>query len=220
MTKPTSRSAAQRKPANRKLVSNKLTDAQRMILAGAAQRDDGAATLAEGMTEKAAHKLADALIQNGLAREIRAKSDMPVWRRNEEGRACALVVTKRGRVAIKGDDDRQAVDAVLEAPAPSSISSAACSIGSAACSQTAASSQIEPNTPRHGSKLADVMALLGRKQGAGIEELTSITGWLPHTTRAALTGLRKRGFTIDRLRSEQGGSVYRIVIGAAPALAA
>ena len=61
------------------------------------------------------------------------------------------------------------------------------------------------------------IALLGRKQGAGIEELISTTGWLPHTTRAALTGLRKRGYGIDRSRTEQG-AVYRIVTSAAPAL--
>ena len=74
--------------------------------------------------------------------------------------------------------------------------------------------------PRQGSKLAEVMALLGRKQGVAIEELTSATGWLPHTTRAALTGLRKRGYAIERSRSEQGGSFYRIVVAAASALAA
>ena len=99
---------------------------------------------------------------------------MPVWRRNEEGRACALVVTKLGGKAIKGDADRQTVDAGLEAPAPSSMPSAA-------CSQTAASPQTELSIPRQGSKLADVMALLGRKQGAGIEELTSITARAPST---------------------------------------
>ena len=81
-------------------------------------------------------------------------------------------------------------------------------------------SQPARGIPRQGSKLAEVVALLGRKQGVGIEELTSTTGWLPHTTRAALTGLRKRGFAIERSRSEQGGSIYRIVRVAAPALAA
>ena len=37
------------------------------------------------------------------------------------------------------------------------------------------------------------------------------TGWLPHTTRAALTGLRKRGFAlaIDRTDKERR-SIYRI----------
>ena len=38
-----------------------------------------------------------------------------------------------------------------------------------------------------------------------------MTGWLPHTTRAALTGLRKRGFVtaIDRSDKERG-SIYRV----------
>jgi hypothetical protein len=33
-----------------------------------------------------------------------------------------------------------------------------------------------------------------------------VTGWLPHTIRAALTGLRKRGFVtaIDRSDKERG----------------
>jgi hypothetical protein len=44
--------------------------------------------------------------------------------------------------------------------------------------------------------------------------------WLPHTTRAALTGLRRRGYTIERERSEKGGSVYCIATGTASAPAA
>jgi DNA-binding MarR family transcriptional regulator len=82
-----------------------------------------------------------------------------------------------------------------------------------------ASARSTRGTPRQGSKLAEVMSLLGRKKGAGIEELIAATGWLPHTTRAALTGLRKRGFAIERWRNEQG-TVYRIVAGTASALAA
>ncbi len=43
-----------------------------------------------------------------------------------------------------------------------------------------------------------------------------MTGWLPHTTRAALTGLRKRGFAtaIDRSDKERG-SIYRVERGPA-----
>jgi hypothetical protein len=37
------------------------------------------------------------------------------------------------------------------------------------------------------------------------------TGWLPHTSRAALTGLRKRGYSVVRERIEGHDSVYRIV---------
>jgi hypothetical protein len=48
--------------------------------------------------------------------------------------------------------------------------------------------------------LALAVGLIRRDHGATLAELVAATGWLPHTTRAALTGLRKRGYavTIDR----------------------
>ena len=64
--------------------------------------------------------------------------------------------------------------------------------------------------PRDGSKLALVIELLRRADGATIVDLTQATGWLPHTTRAALTGLRKRGYAVIRERIGVGDSVYRI----------
>ena len=56
--------------------------------------------------------------------------------------------------------------------------------------------------PRAGSKLAEVVGLLCREGGASIDELIAATDWLPHTTRAALTGLRKRGYAIERRRED------------------
>ena len=66
------------------------------------------------------------------------------------------------------------------------------------------------STPRGGTKLARVLELLQRDCGATLEELIAATDWLPHTTRAALTGLRKRGcsVTLDRSDKERG-STYR-----------
>ena len=46
------------------------------------------------------------------------------------------------------------------------------------------------------SKTAQVVALLQREHGASLGELVDATGWLPHTTRAALTGLKKKGHLI------------------------
>jgi Protein of unknown function (DUF3489) len=40
--------------------------------------------------------------------------------------------------------------------------------------------------------------------------MVEATEWLPHTTRAALTGLRKRGLTVERVKDEGRGSVYLI----------
>ena len=56
--------------------------------------------------------------------------------------------------------------------------------------------------------------LLRRIDGATILQLTEATGWLPHTTRAALTGLRKRGYAVVRERVGAADSVYRISDGA------
>ena len=70
---------------------------------------------------------------------------------------------------------------------------------------------VGPSAPRTGSKLARVIELLRRDHGATIDELIAATGWLAHTTRAALTGLRKRGFKVAIDRSDNArGSFYRI----------
>lgn len=42
------------------------------------------------------------------------------------------------------------------------------------------------------SKKDAVITLLGRPQGASLAEIVDATGWLPHTARAMLTGLRKK----------------------------
>lgn len=48
------------------------------------------------------------------------------------------------------------------------------------------------------SKISTVADLLRREGGATLAELVAATGWQPHTTRAALTGLRKKGHKIER----------------------
>ena len=60
-----------------------------------------------------------------------------------------------------------------------------------------------------GTKSAAVIALLSREEGATLHEMVAATGWLPHTTRAALTGLKKKGHRI--MRGERGEiTCYRI----------
>ena len=60
------------------------------------------------------------------------------------------------------------------------------------------------------TKKAQILALLRRKRGASMRDLTARTGLQAHSVRVALTGLRKRGATIER-QSEATGSRYRIV---------
>ena len=51
------------------------------------------------------------------------------------------------------------------------------------------------------TKVSQLVTLLQRDGGASIIELATTLGWLPHTTRAALTGLRKKGRTIIKWRA-------------------
>lgn len=68
-------------------------------------------------------------------------------------------------------------------------------------------------TPRGPSKIDQVVGLLRRTSGATLAELILATGWLPHTTRAALTGLRKKGHVIDKT-SREGVTFYSIAAAA------
>ena len=65
---------------------------------------------------------------------------------------------------------------------------------------------------RPGTKQALIAGLMAREHGATLEELIAATGWLPHTTRAALTGLRRKGCTLDKNSREDGTTAYRIVL--------
>jgi hypothetical protein len=60
------------------------------------------------------------------------------------------------------------------------------------------------------SKQDQLAAPLTRDQGATLNQMIEATGWLPHTTRAALTGLRKKGYAIDSDKLE-GVRTYRAV---------
>lgn len=51
--------------------------------------------------------------------------------------------------------------------------------------------------PNRISKQDLIIDLLRRPEGTLLTELVEVTGWLPHTARAALTGLRKRGHKVS-----------------------
>jgi hypothetical protein len=184
----------------------KLTDAQLVMMTVAAQREDRCLAAPGRLRGAAVSKVSAKLVKLGLAREIRAKPGMPIWRRDKEGLAFALKLTAAGLKAI--DIDEGSKEGALE---PSETT------------QRQPFSDVEtvgnPDddgrpahavAPRDGSKLALVIDLLRRPDGANIADLTAATGWLPHTTRAALTGLRKRGYAVVRERAGAGDSVYRI----------
>jgi hypothetical protein len=141
---------------------------------------------------------------------------MPIIRRDAD-QAFSLVITAAGFAAL-GIEPQAEADAGAASDklvddgngAQMGDGAVAPQNSDGACSEETATST-RSSTPREGTKLAQVIALLERGGGATINDLTTATGWLAHTTRAALTGLRKRGYTVELEKGADGQeSRYRI----------
>ena len=65
------------------------------------------------------------------------------------------------------------------------------------------------NQPPASTKRAKLIAMLERPEGASVAEIGQRLGWLPHTVRAAITGLRKAGREVSRSKDADNRSVYR-----------
>ena len=189
----------------------KLTDTQRAILFEASKRKDRCLIAPKTLKAAATQKVAAKLLKAGLVSEIKAKSGMEIWRRDEEtGQAYSLKLTVAGLKAIPADErGSQSIPSTAGSPNTNDDLSKAKTAANMAAAATAAPTA---TAPRQGTKIARVIELLQRDQGARLEELIAATGWLPHTARAALTGLRHRGYDVRLERGETGrASVYRAV---------
>ena len=166
----------------------KLSDLDAILLSCAAQRDTGSLLPVANSVSGAGARLTKAingLLKRGLTEE-RPTSDKLAAHRIDGDIAYGLYITNAGKASIGIAEDAGEGDA----------------------GETAASSPVAPDAPRV-TKSSTVLALLGRENGATLAEMITVTGWLPHTTRAALTGLRKRGHVLEK--SKRGDQTcYRI----------
>lgn len=199
----------------------KLSDTQLLALSAAARREDRCLVPPPKLKGGALKALAAKLIAAGLVREVRAKDTAAIWQIDAStGRTQALKLTPKGEIAAaksEGEADSGAKSTATRLDVARSPRAGKRPIESSLSSPRAgakgddASSSDTCSEPRANSKLALVVDLLTRDRGATIEDLTAATGWLPHTTRAALTRLRKRGFGFERFNGDRGGaSIYRL----------
>ena len=177
----------------------KLTDLQLVLLSTAAARTDGSLLPpADSVADQLARvrKAIPALMKRGLVEEKEASDPAQTWREEGEQRFAAMI-TSEGRAAVGGEMSAEPVTAVPSAPEAEPQPGG----------EPTAGSQAAPPRP---TKSAQVLALLRREQGATLAELGAATGGLPHTTRAALTGLRKKGHAIDKGKRGEA-TCYRVV---------
>jgi hypothetical protein len=145
------------------------------------------------------------LLKKGLIAERAALGHDAIWREAEDGRPMTLIITKAGLAAVGmlpeiAGDRKQAAD-----------QSAPMAHDEAKRGLTAAISQNQQRWPRAGSKLAKLVELLERDEGATVEEMAAALGWQQHTVRGVMSGaLAKRfGLRIVSEVTEGRGRVYR-----------
>jgi hypothetical protein len=165
----------------------KLTDMQLVLLTTAAGRPDGSLLPPAdslGTRGDRIRRSVQAPINKELATETRGKDKRRSWR-EDDGQLYGVAITDAGRNTI-GVEPEVDVAATIEPATP--VVSAEEPVASAASAAT----------PRPETKIAGVLVLLQRPEGATLPELIAVTKWLPHTTRAALTNVRKKGHLIAR----------------------
>ena len=161
-------------------MSKKLTDTHLVILSTAAQRDDRSVTpLPDDLSLTDGARIK--CLQALLTKGLIEEIDgIPDWRGSEIDAPKVLRISDAGLAAL---------EAGAETP-------------------TAAATSKPASQPR-GGKTDAILKLMHRKQGATIPALQEATGWLPHSVRAALTGLRKKGVEISRDKNGKGETIYR-----------
>ena len=64
-------------------------------------------------------------------------------------------------------------------------------------------------TPKKSTKIDLILGMLRGAEGATLDQMVEATGWLPHSTRAALTGLKKKGHVVTSEKLD-GVRTYRV----------
>jgi hypothetical protein len=194
----------------------RLNDLQLVMLSSAAARDNGSLIpFPQNCMQDRARigKAVTALLRRALIEELPVTDRSLAWREEDQD-PIGLFITEAGRAAIGSAPDAHASDdfpdavcseddegSVVHESDPEALAGTAYS--AVAVTRPTASEQTAPsslNPARTGSKIATVVAMLEREQGATLDEMVEATGWLPHTTRAVLTGLRKKGRAIAKTK--------------------
>ena len=177
-----------------------LSDAGRVVLGNAAQRDDlSVLPLPETLRIKggAVKNVLAGLSKRGLIREVQSQPQQ-------------FVITRDGMIRIGVEPDHEGV-------APEAAETEAADVGADA-------GTVAPTpTMRPGTKQALLIDLLKRPEGATAEQIAERTGWRHHTIRGAIAGALKRklGLTIEATRVRKVGpnqtgakgstTIYRII---------
>ena len=182
-----------------------LTAAQLIVLHTAAQRPDHM-VLPPPPTLRARgaslRQLLASLLKAALVEEHPVNDGTLSWRQGKSGQRFGLRLTAKGLAAVAKEEPLQppVSDAAAQPDCPPV--------------EVPITSEPKPPVglqarPRPNGKLGLVLNAISADSGASLAELVEMRGWQPHTTRAALTGLRQRGYAVE-LATQDGRKAYRL----------
>ncbi len=190
-----------------------LTVAQLLILTTAAQRPDHmvlplpATIRARGGAQR---NLLGALLKMDLVAEVPVDDASIAWRTDQAGQRHGLRITAAGLTAAGASPEAMAGSTASDAD--KAEQSGAAGSDAAVVEEPAAGHGSHEGSPRRPTgKLGEALQVISGETGATLAEITTLTGWLPHTARAAVTGLRKRGFDVALIQ-QNGRKAYRLTM--------
>ncbi|MBP0465210.1 DUF3489 domain-containing protein [Roseomonas sp. PWR1] len=156
----------------------------------------------------AQRNLLGALLKLQLVAEVPVDDASIAWRTDAAGHHHGLRMTAAGLAAAGAPAEAAAEPADTDADSNEAVSSAGSDAAAVDESNSEQGGQDAP--PRRPTgKLGEVLQVISAEAGATLAEITTLTGWLPHTARAAVTGLRKRGYDVA-LIEQDGRKAYRL----------
>ncbi len=193
----------------------RLSDAALVLLSQAASREDGMVLPPPSSVRArggALDKVLAKLLRQGYVEETAAGTDEQAFRRSEDGSRIGLKITSAGLTVIGVPAVEEGQDRPAEQPAAPEPGQGRKKRPHARALEQASESAptpLEGLGVKPASKQVKLVEQLSRPEGARIRDLVSLLGWQPHTVRAALTGLRQRGYAVARSKNEQGETIYR-----------
>ena len=200
-----------------------LTDTHLVLFSAAAQREDKLLVRPGKLGAKAADKLAARFVAAGLVETIVVTLEQPYWQINQDSEPVGLRATRSGLDALGIEPGKTELlassdpaDSESKSPGDDTPTQRGSDLASPDGDPAAGSETPEPSLgrniiPRAGTKRALLIAMLQREEGASVENIMAAMGWLPHSTRAALTGLRKSGHHLAKSKDEAGRTIYHLI---------